>query len=1279
MTRLLRFSWLIFVAVATSTCGDGTGAVAVDHILVTGRTPLRVSENVLFSAKAFDSRGQELSAQTFVWATTDTTVATVSASGLVTTVEPGQVTVSASTSGKAGTVVVTITLRPVTTVQVTPAVDSLIVGDSVQLVATLRDSTSSVVTGRTITWRSSDTTKATVTSTGLVRTHAAGGFAVVAQSEGQTGGAFLGAQYAVASLALPDTVGVKLRAPVQVIPDLRSSGGVHLAGRPVTWTIANPSIAQVSSVGLITPLALGTTVVSASCCGGLTDTGVLIVQDQPAFRVTVLLSSGSALIVSDSTPVQVELRDLRGVLVQRPVTWTSSDTAALHVVPDTMDSRLATLIARRPGPARIAASADGVRDSVFLALQLPISRLIVEPDTVVVRAGETAELHPTLQDSAGGVQFEPYSLAWTVVDSSVASVDGSITPSFVHGLTAGSTRATATALHQGITYTDSIDILVYPGSGTRLRWTPAATFAATFTTLNVIIAVRDSAGNPLSTGQNVTVVSQDTAVVTVTPALIAALTDTASVTLQPRRAGAVTVVARTDTLIAPIWVRVIDIGIGSLSIAPPAVIHPGDSILVSVTAVGLDNVPRPYPVTWTTSDVGIAIVTDSNVLVGVGLGVAQIVATSGPISDTAQVVVESVGGPSVDSLSPSRWLADSAVAIFGSNFDPNPSQDEVMVDGVPAAVTAATTSRLDLRLPPSSSFPCMSTHNATITVRTASGLISTTAILSTGHRRTLAIGESVRLLDAASTGCNELEQTGGAYEISVVTAPAITGPTTTYEFHGAGATAGPSPQLEIHAIHEPRKQARDSALWSAVSRDRLGLHRRILEASRALVQRVGPPAPLLRARPRPAASIADSIANLVRFRVPDVYRPDFCASYTAVTARRAFVGTHLDIYEDVTSQVAGRMDAAFTQVGQEFESVMYPELLANFGNPLALDSLLDRNGKIVVLVSPVVNLSAAGFVVSCDFYPESVAPSSNTGEILYVFAPTNSAGGFANGTVQYWLWLIRSVMMHESKHVTALAERLARGAPPEETWLEEGTAVIAEELWSRGIYGTAWKGNAGYQQTLFCDVRPTAGACAGRPFAMFNAFALLYDFSDGYAAPPGNEAHTPLGPIDPTDVTFYGSTWSLVRWTIDQYASTEEGFLKALIQDPVRTGIANLEARAGRGYVDLTSSWLLASVLDDQPGLTGITPEFTSPSWDLRSIYAGMNADFPSDFPLEFPYRARTVGFGAFTIPIQVLSRGTGSVFRIEGAQAARQMIALRALGGGPPPPGLVIEILRVQ
>jgi uncharacterized protein YjdB len=113
----------------------------------------------------------------------------VSSSGLVTGVAVGgPITITATSEGKSGTASVTVTVVPVATVTVTPTPSTINVAATVQLAAALKDAGANVLTGRVVTWGSSNTALATVSSTGLVTGVAAGGpVTITATSEGISG------------------------------------------------------------------------------------------------------------------------------------------------------------------------------------------------------------------------------------------------------------------------------------------------------------------------------------------------------------------------------------------------------------------------------------------------------------------------------------------------------------------------------------------------------------------------------------------------------------------------------------------------------------------------------------------------------------------------------------------------------------------------------------------------------------------------------------------------------------------------------------------------------------------------------------------------------------------------------------------------------------------------------------------------------------------------------------------------------------------------------------
>src|SRR5688572_23212236 len=86
----------------------------------------------------------------------------------------------------------------VSTVEVQPASTSVTVGLTTQLSAILRDRNGNVLTGRTVTWSSTDESRALVSSSGLVTGVGAGNVSIRATSEGVSNNAAV-------SVTLPPT------------------------------------------------------------------------------------------------------------------------------------------------------------------------------------------------------------------------------------------------------------------------------------------------------------------------------------------------------------------------------------------------------------------------------------------------------------------------------------------------------------------------------------------------------------------------------------------------------------------------------------------------------------------------------------------------------------------------------------------------------------------------------------------------------------------------------------------------------------------------------------------------------------------------------------------------------------------------------------------------------------------------------------------------------------------------------------------------------------------
>lgn len=157
--------------------------------LMPAAASVAVSKTALLTAVATDAAGAVVPGATFTWVSNDTLKAKVSGTGVVTGVAAGSAAIIATSGGKSDTTAVTVTLAPVASVTVSPASVSLTTAGTAQLTATSKDSAGGTLTGRAITWASSNAAVATVSATGLVTGATDGSATITATSEGKSGSA----------------------------------------------------------------------------------------------------------------------------------------------------------------------------------------------------------------------------------------------------------------------------------------------------------------------------------------------------------------------------------------------------------------------------------------------------------------------------------------------------------------------------------------------------------------------------------------------------------------------------------------------------------------------------------------------------------------------------------------------------------------------------------------------------------------------------------------------------------------------------------------------------------------------------------------------------------------------------------------------------------------------------------------------------------------------------------------------------------------------------------
>lgn len=294
---------------------------------------LGVTRTSTVTARAFDSRGRELSGRPVAWSSAQAGTVSVSSQGEITgRAVGGPVAVSATIEGHSDTTQVTVTLVPVQSVTVTPPSATIHAASTVQLTAIPRDELNQPLTGRAVTWVSSDPAMASVAAaTGLVTAIAPGTVIVTATSEGKQGTAqisvTLGPAARLQFIEQPGPVIAGSPIVPAVTVQIQDAAGnlIPTATNAVTVTLPAPdagllggvrvvnAVAGIARFDALTIAAPGTYSLVAGSAG-LADAAsrTFVVSPLPASRLGFVQQPVSAVAGMTMATTAVEVRDANG-------------------------------------------------------------------------------------------------------------------------------------------------------------------------------------------------------------------------------------------------------------------------------------------------------------------------------------------------------------------------------------------------------------------------------------------------------------------------------------------------------------------------------------------------------------------------------------------------------------------------------------------------------------------------------------------------------------------------------------------------------------------------------------------------------------------------------------------------------------------------------------------------------------------------------------------------------------------------------------------------------
>lgn len=416
---------------------------------------LQVGGTQQLSITLLGAGGQIITGKRVTLLSTNNSIATVSASGLVRAIAPGSFAIVASV----GTIQISITgqvtaVTPaaVVTVTITPAISQGAVGTTQQFTATVRDGNGNILLGRVVAWSSSSPAIASVDQTGLVTLLVAGSTAISAICEGVTGGAMLTVTPASATVVTvtvtPGTFTGEVGDTVQLVAEPKDGSSNVLSGKTITWSSSNPVHASVSASGLVTLLAAGSVTITATC-ETIQGTSSITINTATVAVATVTVTPSSFTKAPGLTQaLTATVKDGSGnVLVGRTIVWTSSNNSVAVVDSSGVVTTVST------GNAVITATCEGKTGTCSVVVsQVPVATVTISPSTFDVDLQTAVQLTATVKDIDGNV-LVGRTVTWGTADASIATVSST---GLVTGHSVASTTITASCEGQQGTATANV-------------------------------------------------------------------------------------------------------------------------------------------------------------------------------------------------------------------------------------------------------------------------------------------------------------------------------------------------------------------------------------------------------------------------------------------------------------------------------------------------------------------------------------------------------------------------------------------------------------------------------------------------------------------------------------------------------------------------------------------------------------------------------------------------------------------------------------------------------
>ena len=393
----------IGTATITATATDGSGKSASCIVNVIGISQISLDKNSMYLQKGGSDyitatiTPSNVIIKTLSWTSDNNNVATVDQSGKVTAKGFGTATITAAATDGSGVTAECEVTVGIAEIQLNKATATIYKSGSEQLIATIFPSEAS---GSTLSWKSSNTSVATVDQTGKVTAKNLGTATITATA---TDGSGKSASCVVSVVGISKITLNKSAASVY-------AGGIEQLEAAITpsdviintlkWSSSNTYVATVDQTGKVTAKSIGTATITATATDG---TGVAASCQVSVIGLSaVTLNKSTTTIYKDDTEqLQASVAPSEAILTT--LSWKSSNTNVATV------SQSGKVTAVGLGTATITASAtDGSGKYATCAVTVKSPYILSSPSISHLRGEDTTYDFPisfTNRKAISALQF----------------------------------------------------------------------------------------------------------------------------------------------------------------------------------------------------------------------------------------------------------------------------------------------------------------------------------------------------------------------------------------------------------------------------------------------------------------------------------------------------------------------------------------------------------------------------------------------------------------------------------------------------------------------------------------------------------------------------------------------------------------------------------------------------------------------------------------------------------------------------------------------------------